>query len=168
MPGSLRYAPATFPLPGTSVGANSQLSFFRMRTQDRLFKSRLTQGLYFLRPVVSAAPFGHAGLTNSVRHIGPPSYKGPSVFTTEGHSPRSIHTCRSGGCLPINGATTPFTPPIFTFTTYRVALRVTPPVVNGSSPSALMASFTSRGFGVATTMGTVKAGWSPPRFLSRI
>src|ERR1700688_3495399 len=42
----------------------------------------------------------------------------------------------SGGCLPTSGATTPATPPISTFRTYRVAWRVEAPIEKESSPAA--------------------------------
>src|SRR5580700_3980563 len=107
---------------------------------------------YFPLSIVALPLSGQTGLTNSVRQMGQPSQAGPSDFTKAGELPLRIQTCMSGGCFPTNGATAPRTPPISTLTTYRVALRRAPPVANQSSPSALIASFTSSGLGVATTM----------------
>jgi len=97
---------------------------------------------YFLRSAVSALPFGQTGLTNSVRQIGPLSKDGPSDFKNIGKFPPEIQTRVSGGCFPTNGATTPRTPPISILMTYRVAVRLAPPVENESSPSAVIASLT--------------------------
>ena len=60
---------------------------------------------------------GHMGLTNSIRHVGPPTNSADSDFTKAGASPPTIQTCESGGVLPSTEAIAPVTPGTCTFST---------------------------------------------------
>src|ERR1039458_2603868 len=97
---------------------------------------------------------GHRGDASSIRQRGPPSYIGPSDLTKPGASPPRIQTDVSGGCLPRSGAIKPVRPPSSTLTLKRPALCEAPPTVNEPSPAGVITSFTSRGFGVATSIDT--------------
>src|SRR5665213_3259031 len=94
-------------------------------TKNKLLATRRSHGclLGFARDAA-----GHVGPMNSILQIGPPAYIGPSDRKKTGASPPKIQILKSGGCLPISGATTPAIEPNSTFTTKCIALRRTPPI----------------------------------------
>src|SRR4030095_6152542 len=92
--------------------------------------------------------FGQRGEESSSRQIGPSTKNGPSNFTKAGTEPPSTQNFRSGGSLPATFAKTPAMPPTSRSTRYRVAVRRESPTRTGSSPTARIVVFTSRGFGV--------------------